>query len=211
LGLLGGVLALAGCGSGGTQTVSVSNGGPASTSATAPRTTGVRPPAASATSRGRSAANGQKTGGAPSRTAPRPAFAQPAGGGEGQAGLQAALATVRAHGFTASDASQYHPDQTLRVLVGTHGGSGEGRGQQAFFFVNGRYIGTDAREPSASVRVVSQSDTEVVLAYSLYRPRDSACCPGGGQAKIRFQLDNGRLVALDPIPPVSSTSGLSRQ
>ncbi len=80
-------------------------------------------------------------------------------------------------------------------------------GQQAFFFVDGRYIGTDAKEPSASVKVVSQSDTEVTLAYPLYRHSDPLCCPGGGQATVHFVLDNGRLQALDPIPPASSTHG----
>jgi hypothetical protein len=121
------------------------------------------------------------------------------------------VAVVRARGFTPERTSDYHPSQTLRVLIGSHAGSGEGHGQQAFFFVNGRYIGTDTREPSATVRVVAQGDTEVTVAYALYRKSDPLCCPGGGQAQVRFQLNNGRLMPLDPIPPASSASGLSRQ
>ena len=109
------------------------------------------------------------------------------------------------------DSSEYHSNQALRVLVATRTGSGDGYGQQAFFFVNGRYIGTDAKDPSAKLRVVSQSDTEVTLAYPLYRKNDALCCPGGGQATVRFQLNNGRLSALDPIPPVERANGLSRQ
>ena len=81
------------------------------------------------------------------------------------------------------------------MLVGTRTGSGDGYGQQAFFFVDGRYIGTDAKEPSASVKVVSQGDTEVALAYPLYRSSDPLCCPSGGQAIVHFQLNNGRLAA----------------
>jgi len=96
------------------------------------------------------------------------------------------------------------------VLVGTRTGSADGYGQQAFFFVNGRYIGTDAKESSASVRVVSQSDTEVTLAYPLYRKNDPLCCPGGGTATVRFQLNNGRLTALGTIPPASRGSTPSR-
>ena len=70
---------------------------------------------------------------------------------ERQAGpLGAAVAVVRAHGYTPDDTSEYHPGQTLRVLVGTRTGSGDGYGQQAFFFVDGRYIGTDTKEPSAT-------------------------------------------------------------
>jgi LppP/LprE lipoprotein len=98
---------------------------------------------------------------------------------------------MRARGFTTNDTSTYHPNQTLRVLVGT--GSSSGRGQQAFFFVNGKYIGTDTKQPSASIRVVNQSDTEVTLAYP--------------HASVRFQLDNGKLTPLDRIPPVSARAG----
>ncbi len=73
--------------------------------------------------------------------------------------------------------------------MGTRTGSGDGYGQQAFFFVGGRYLGTDAKEPSATVKVVSQSDTEVTLAYPLYRKGDPLCCPGGGQASVRFAAE----------------------
>ena len=89
-------------------------------------------------------------------------------------------------------------------------GSGDGYGQQAFFFVNGRYIGTDTSQPSAKLRVASQNDTEVTLEYPLYRKNDPLCCPGAGVARVRFQLNNGRLSPLDPIPPASSQSGVSR-
>jgi hypothetical protein len=59
--------------------------------------------------------------------------------------------------------------------------------------------------------VVSQGDTEVTLAYPLYRNGDPLCCPGGGQALVPFQLNNGKLAPLEPIPPSSSGSALSRQ
>ena len=78
------------------------------------------------------------------------------------------------------------------MLVGTRTGSGE----RAFFFVAGHYIGTDAKEPSAQIRVVSQSDTEVTLAYSL--------SGAGREANVRFQLNNGKLTPLDPIPSANS-------
>src|SRR6185437_986757 len=100
----------------------------------------------------------------PTRTAPEPSFTE--GEGTATAGSAgAAVALVKAHGYTPVDASEYPPGQTLRVLVGTRTGSGDGYGQQAFFFVDGRYIGTDAKEPSAKLKVVSQSDTDVAVAY----------------------------------------------
>ena len=193
-----GAVALGGCGSGQTKTVSVS-GSPTPATGTATTHTG---PAASATvpSTSATSTSGQGNGEA-TRTAPAPAFTKQTATGEG---LGAALAVVKAHGYTAGDTSDYRPDQTLRVLVGTRTGSADGYGQQAFFFVDDRYIGTDTSEPSAAIKVLSQSDTEVTLAYPLYRAHDPLCCPGAGQATVRFQLNNGRLVALDPIPPASS-------
>jgi hypothetical protein len=118
---------------------------------------------------------------------------------------------LQARGFSPTDTSQYHPGQTLQVLIGSRGGSGGGSGQQAFFFVNGRYIGTDTSQPSGHVSVVEQGDTKATLAYGLYKPSDPACCPSGGQATVRFELDNGALAPLDPIPPVTSGTGLGRQ
>jgi hypothetical protein len=201
-------VALGGCGSGATKTVSVSSVTPSSTTqSTTTRTTQSTSPA---TTTPKNAATGtaETSKGEASRTTTAPAFTKE---GTSTEGLQTALATVKTHGFTASDTSDYHPEQTLRVLVGTRTGSGDGYAQQAFFFVGNHYIGTDTSEPSASVKVVGQSDTEVILAYTLYRPRDPLCCATGGQATVHFQLNNGRLVALDPIPPASSQTGTSRQ
>ncbi|HYM54124.1 MAG TPA: LppP/LprE family lipoprotein [Solirubrobacteraceae bacterium] len=197
---------LGACGSQ-TKTVTVASSPPATQTTgttTAPSTsTAAKPSTAPArtTTAGGTAAPGT------ARSAPEPAFTQHAATVEGVTG---AAAAVRAAGFTPNDTSEYHSGQTLRVLVGTRTGSGDGYGQRAFFFVDGRYIGTDAKEPSASVKVVSQSDTEVALAYPLYRPKDPLCCPGGGQATVRFQLNNGKLTPLGTIPPASSTKGLSR-
>jgi len=204
---------LAGCGAA-TKTVSVPSApvssAPAPTASTAaqPRTTTAPTPSATATTG--SAGSGGTPASTGTRTAPEPEFAEKQGAGSAE-GLAGALATLRAHGYSANDTADYHPDQTLRVLVGTRIGSGDGYDQRAFFFVDGRYIGADTSEPSAQVKVLSQSDTEVTLAYPLYRSSDPLCCPGGGQAQVRFQLNDGRLTALDPIPAVEPETGLARR
>lgn len=118
---------------------------------------------------------------------------------------------MRAHDYTPNDTSQYHSDQTLRVLVGTRTGSADGYSQQAFFFVDGRYLGTDTKLPSATVKVIGQADTEVTLGYALYRKGDALVNPSGGEAHVTFQLNNGKLVALQKIPPAASNTALSRQ
>ena len=169
LGVALGIL-LAGCG-GATKTVTVASTPLPEQTTTAPRTSTTT-----------------------TRTAPEPAFTHQ-GTGTAAEGLSGAEAVLQARGFTANATSDYHSNQTLRVLIGTRTGSAGEGGQQAFFFVGGHYIGTDSKQPSASIHLVSQGDTEVTLAYSL---------SGARQATVRFQLNNGKLTPLDPIPSASS-------
>jgi hypothetical protein len=193
---------LAGCGSQ-TKTVTVASA-PATTSSstttTAPSTTSSTPTTTAATT---------PTSPSTTRTAPEPSFTETEQ--EAKSGtLGAAVAALRARGYSPNDTAEYHSGQTLRVLVGTRTGSADGYGQQAFFFVDGHYLGTDTKEASAKVKVVSQNDTEVAVAYPLYRSGDPLCCPGGGQRVVHFALNNGKLTALDPIPPANSKTGDSR-
>jgi LppP/LprE lipoprotein len=207
-----GAALLAGCGSQ-TKTVTVASTPPAPQSTATTSKAGATTPTSTATppastTPAQSAPGGGTAAPGATRTAPEPAFTHEAtGGGEG---VSAAAAVVRAKGFTPENTSEYHANQTLRVLIGTRTGSGDGYGQQAFFFLGNRYIGTDAKEPSATVKVLSQSDTEVTLAYPLYRKGDSLASPSGGQATVTFALNNGQLTPLGAIPPASSTNGLSR-
>jgi hypothetical protein len=202
------VIALAACGA---STKTVTEGGPprgeasASTS-TGPGATGSTAPSTGTTQSGQSA-NGGATAPSTTRTAPEPAFAQQENVPQE---TQAAAAVVHSHGYTPADVGEYHPNQTLRLLVGTRSGSADGYGQQVFFFVDGHFIGTDASEPSAAVKVVSQNDTEAVVAYSLYRPGDPLSSPSGGRALVHFQLDNGKLVPLQAIPAVRAAGTPSR-
>lgn len=201
--LLGAVLLLTACG-GGTKTVTVSSAPLTPTSSTAtPSTTQSTQTTPTPTSSTNTA-----TGTTTTRSAPEPAFTQGEANAEGTSG---AAAVVRAHGYTPNDTGQYHSDQTLRVLVGTRTGSADGYAQQAFFFVSGHYLGTDTKLPSATIKVIGQADTEVTLGYALYRKGDALVNPSGGEAHVTFQLNNGKLVALQKIPPAESSTGLSRQ
>jgi hypothetical protein len=198
------VLATSGCGSSGTKTVSVSSALPSESAIQRTSTTGTTKSSPTTTTPPGTTTSTNGTGGVETtRTSGAPAFTKESTGGEG---LGAAVATVKAHGYTAGETSTYRPEQTLRVLVGTRTGSSDGYGQQAFFFVDGRYIGTDTSEPSSSVKVVGQSDTEVTLAYPVYKAGDPLSKPSG-EKTVRFQLNNGRLLALDPIPAASARNG----
>lgn len=110
-------------------------------------------------------------------------------------------------GYTPSEPSEYHGSQTLQVLVGTKTGSADGYAQQAFFFLDGKYLGTDASQPSASIEVASQGDTEITLSYPLYKAGDPMCCATGGRTSVTFQLNNGKLVPLEQIPPSRPSDG----
>jgi LppP/LprE lipoprotein len=209
VGLLG-VGLLGGCGSS-TKTVTVlSTPAPSQTGGTTsqPTTSTSASTPTPTTTQSQTSTNGGGSAQTSTRAAPEPAFTQQEPKAEGVSG---AAAVVRAKGFTPNKTSDYHSNQALRVLIGTRTGSGDGYGQLAFFFVNGRYIGTDSSQPSATLRVVDQADTEVTLAYPLYRKNDPLCCPGGGQATVHFQLNNGKLTALNAIPSASSNATLSRQ
>jgi hypothetical protein len=201
-------LALGGCGSGGTKTVSVSSATSPHTTIRQTTTTGTTSSSPPTTTPANTTPSTSETGGVEAtRTTTAPAFTKESTSVEG---VGAAVAVVKAHGYTAGETSTYDPANTLRVLVGTRSGSSDGYAQQAFFFVDGRYIGTDTKEPSASVKVVGQSDTEVTLAYQLYKPGDPLSHPSGGEATVHFQLNNGRLVALNPIPPATSSTAAAR-
>lgn len=196
---------LSACGSG-TTTVTVRGAAPdtssTSTHTSTTSTTAAAPPATTTQSTASSATAPSET-----HTAPEPAFAE----GQDKGTPETAAAEVlKAHGYVPVDASQYQPKQTLAVLIGRRSESST-YGEQAFFFLDGRYIGTDTKEASASVQLVSQSETEVTLAYPLYRPSDPLNAPSGGSAVVHFQLDDGKLQAAGQIPPARSTSGLSRR
>ncbi len=199
--------ALLGCGSQ-TKTVSATNApAPAQSTPAAAASTPSTPPSTTKAATPPAPSSSSSSTPAPTHTAPEPAFTQQESHAEG-AGAAAAL--LRARGYTPNDTSEYHDTQTLRVLIGTRSGSGDGYGQQAFFFVGGRYIGTDTKEPSATIKVLSQRDTEVTLAYPLYRSGDPLSTPSGGQATVRFELNNGKLVPVGRIPSASRSAGLSR-
>lgn len=205
---------LAGCGTT-TKTVTVSSMPPAHTPIGSQGTTPSQPPAGTTSTSSSPSASPGSTGTTTSstRTAPEPQFEQAEGKppAETPAGLAGPLAVLHARGYNPVDTSQYRPDQTLQVLIGTRENAAGTKAEQAFFFVDGHYVGTDAAQPSGQVSLVSQGDTEATLAYGLYRPGDPPCCPSGGQARVRFQLNDGQLGAIGTIPAASSTGGLSRR
>ncbi|WP_238438442.1 LppP/LprE family lipoprotein, partial [Frankia nepalensis] len=122
-----------------------------------------------------------------------------------------AAAAVRARGYTPADTSGYDPDRALSVIVGMLATSADGHPQRAFFFHDGRFVGTDAAEPSATIGWIWSTDDTVALQYQLYRPSDPMCCPTAGAATVRFRWTGATVASLDPLPSTSWDAPASRR
>ena len=110
---------------------------------------------------------------------------------------KAAVATLNEQGFKPVRIADWHPEHTLRVLIGRDDTGAE----RAFFFVKRRFVGNDDATASASVRVSAARENGVTLTYRLFGPTDQACCPKGERAKVTFRWSDGTLVPAAEVPP----------
>jgi hypothetical protein len=111
--------------------------------------------------------------------------------------LAAAIATLARRGYVPVSTATYAAGDTLRVLIGRRPGT---QSEQAFFFDQTIYLGTDAAAPSQQISLLDENDTEVTLGYAIYSPGASA--PSGRRA-VSFELDMGQLSPLDALPSVA--------
>src|SRR5436190_5797686 len=122
-----------------------------------------------------------------------------------------ALAEVKAKGYAVADTGTYDSAQRLSVLIGVLKGSADSTAQKAFFFADGRLIGTDTADVSANVQVATQSADEIGLRYALYKRRDPQCCPTDGAVIVDYNWDGSSLKPLQAIPPSSISADGSRR
>jgi hypothetical protein len=120
--------------------------------------------------------------------------------------LDQATALIRKKGWTPTVTFGYSPKRTLSVILA----SKSTYVMQAFFFVNGKYIGTDTSDPSAAISLNSQDDTSATLSYSVYDPGTPLKSPDA-LIPVRFVLDNGKLVPADTIPDSDPKLPVSRR
>jgi LppP/LprE lipoprotein len=123
--------------------------------------------------------------------------------------LRAAEQLLAARGYAVLTERDWHPDQTLKVLIGIR--SAPPRAELAFLFAGNRFIGTDTRDPSGAIEVVAQGDRSVTLGYGIYRPGDALCCASGGTAQVTYAWNGTRLTPLQPIPPADPGAARSRR
>jgi hypothetical protein len=109
---------------------------------------------------------------------------------------RAAADQLRQQGYEPVSLRAYHPDQTLRVLLGAPSAAtraaGVPKGRRAFFFVGDAFVDTDAQEVSTDLRIGRQTENTVTLRYGL----DS-----GQRTSVRFRWDGTALAPQSPVPP----------
>ncbi len=138
----------------------------------------------------------------------RPPAASPDPADAPIASLLRAEAAVRAMHYTPV-ADDWYPDSVpgplLEAIAAVPGGTAIGnQGHRVFFFVSGRFVGTDTTNGRANLEFDYSTGTIVAVNYNLYHPSDPLCCPSAGAQTVRFQWAGGRLQVLDAIPSPDS-------
>jgi hypothetical protein len=129
----------------------------------------------------------------------KPKRHKPAGPTKAQlAERRAAVAIVRAQGYTPVSLTDYSFKTRLHVLIGKRPSDGA---KLAFFFILKHYLGHDSLSPSARVSVVGNTKKTVTLAYRTYGASEPACCPAGPRVTVRFVWNGTALVPEGTIPP----------
>jgi hypothetical protein len=135
-------------------------------------------------------------------------LAFPAMAGDPDHRLQAALRYVRAKcGNTAEPIrAMWVHGWAFNAIYGNCMAA-DGRDQHIWFFLRGRFIGTDARDASKEIIGIWRDDRTIAFMYVLYRSSDANCCPTAGGRIVRFRWTGRRVVALDRLPPPVGRAG----
>jgi hypothetical protein len=102
-------------------------------------------------------------------------------------------------------AGEFDSTGTVYVAIGVRANTADGKGNQAYFFIDGRYIGRDLSTSSLVITLGPVSADTIALVYGTYSASDTsgACCPDGS-ATVRYHWTDSALVPLDPIPSVDA-------
>jgi pyruvate/2-oxoglutarate dehydrogenase complex dihydrolipoamide acyltransferase (E2) component len=184
---------LAACGSG-TTSKAADTPEPSPTSASAPASVEPTPTAEPITS--------------PNAPTATQAANKPASTGLSRA---AAIAHVKKKGYDAQRADEtYVAGRKVNVIVGVFSESATSHRQKAFFFIDGKPIGTDTRLDSAGIQVITVKGNVATLRYALYDATTPMCCPAGFTT-VRYQWSGSTLTPLDPIPPTINEAKKGQQ
>jgi hypothetical protein len=126
-------------------------------------------------------------------------------------GLTDAEELVQAKGFRPNPNTTWERPGGLQVILAVAADSGDGDADLAFFFYDGKYLGTDTSSTSAVIQEVWSTGDTIALSYQLYNPDDPMCCPTASAATVRYQWVGSRLIPLDTVPSDDPSAALSRR
>src|SRR5262245_32059894 len=94
--------------------------------------------------------------------------------------------------------SGHTADCGLHWVVVTSGDASDSPGQ-VLFFDRKSPIGTPTPDPRPYITIMSTGNDTAAVQYQWRQGQEPACCPTG-VATVRFEIVDGKLKALDPIP-----------
>lgn len=136
----------------------------------------------------------------PSAAPPQPDTCTPADGPTAAA-VDAGVATIAppsAGGAWKESARGHTADCALTWIQVTPSAAAPDSAQQVLFFDGDTALGTPTPEPRPYVTVTANGDV-VSVQYQWRQGDDEPCCPTG-IGTVRFELTDGKLLALDPVP-----------
>ncbi|MFD1676781.1 LppP/LprE family lipoprotein [Alicyclobacillus fodiniaquatilis] len=87
---------------------------------------------------------------------------------------------------------------TLSAWIGITGG--DGYNQFVFFFLNGKYLGTDTAKPSVAITSAKAAGDSIAVTYPVYKNNDSFANPTGAPVTITYTWNGSKLVPNKPYP-----------
>ena len=126
------------------------------------------------------------------------------------------IAWIKNKGYSVNDAT---PNATVKTASGSiltawiaaATQSQDGYNQFVFFFLNGRYIGTDTAKPSLEITSAEAVGQGIAVTYPVYRKGDSFANPTGTPVTITYTWNGTRLVPNKPYPKQFLASSVASQ
>ncbi|QSO47469.1 LppP/LprE family lipoprotein [Alicyclobacillus mengziensis] len=98
--------------------------------------------------------------------------------------------------------------ETLSAWIGVKMGS-DGYNQFVFFFLNGKYLGTDTAKPSLEITSAKAAGNGIAVTYPVYRKNDSFADPTGTPVTITYAWNGSELVPNKSYPKQFQSSTIS--
>lgn len=96
--------------------------------------------------------------------------------------------------------TQTRSGDTLAAWITIAIQSQDGYNQLVFFFLNGKYLGTDTTKPSAEITSVKAAGNGIAVTYPVYEKNDSFSNPTGEPVTITYTWNGSELVPNKPYP-----------